>query len=72
MPDPFRFSQYCLAHVHCHPRDVESAIQTGADGLNFYIGTSAPCPGDPQTAPELLTPPHTIPLAARPANVKHG
>jgi homocitrate synthase len=33
---------------------------------------SAPSPGDPQTAPELLTPPHTIPLAARPANVKHG
>ncbi len=29
-----------LAHVRCHPRDVESAIQAGADGLNFYIGTS--------------------------------
>jgi homocitrate synthase len=27
--------------VRCHPRDVESAIDAGADGLNFYIGTSA-------------------------------
>ncbi|MBI3242602.1 MAG: pyruvate carboxyltransferase [Chloroflexi bacterium] len=32
---------FLLAHVRCHPRDVESAIQAGADGLNFYIGTSA-------------------------------
>ncbi len=32
---------FLLAHVRCHPRDVESAIQAGADGLNFYIGTSS-------------------------------
>lgn len=32
---------FLLAHVRCHPRDVESAIAAGADGLNFYIGTSA-------------------------------
>ena len=32
---------FLLAHVRCHPRDVESAITAGADGLNFYIGTSA-------------------------------
>jgi len=32
---------FLLAHVRCHPQDVESAIQAGADGLNFYIGTSA-------------------------------
>ena len=32
---------FFLAHVRCHPRDVESAIEAGADGLNFYIGTSA-------------------------------
>jgi homocitrate synthase len=31
---------FLLAHVRCHPLDVESAIQAGADGLNFYIGTS--------------------------------
>jgi homocitrate synthase len=31
---------FLLAHVRCHPRDVESAIQAGADGLNFYFGTS--------------------------------
>jgi homocitrate synthase len=31
---------FLLAHVRCHPQDVESAIQAGADGLNFYIGTS--------------------------------
>ncbi len=31
---------FLLAHVRCHPRDVESAIEAGADGLNFYIGTS--------------------------------
>ncbi|NTU62899.1 MAG: pyruvate carboxyltransferase [Chloroflexi bacterium] len=31
---------FFLAHVRCHPRDVESAIAAGADGLNFYIGTS--------------------------------
>ncbi|HZY41840.1 MAG TPA: pyruvate carboxyltransferase, partial [Anaerolineae bacterium] len=32
---------FLLAHVRCHPRDVESAVEAGADGLNFYIGTSA-------------------------------
>lgn len=32
---------FLLAHVRCHPYDVESAIHAGADGLNFYIGTSA-------------------------------
>jgi len=32
---------FLLAHVRCHPRDVETAIQSGADGLNFYIRTSA-------------------------------
>ncbi|HLF25061.1 MAG TPA: LeuA family protein [Anaerolineae bacterium] len=32
---------FLLAHVRCHPHDVESAIEAGADGLNFYIGTSA-------------------------------
>jgi homocitrate synthase len=31
---------FLLAHVRCHPRDVESAIACGADGLNFYFGTS--------------------------------
>ncbi len=31
---------FLLAHVRCHPRDVEAAIQAGADGLNIYIGTS--------------------------------
>jgi homocitrate synthase len=31
---------FLLAHVRCHPRDIESAIQSGADGLNLYIGTS--------------------------------
>lgn len=32
---------FLLAHVRCHPKDVESAIEAGFDGLNFYIGTSA-------------------------------
>jgi len=32
---------FLLAHVRCHPYDVESAVHAGADGLNFYIGTSA-------------------------------
>ncbi len=32
---------FLLAHVRCHPRDVETALEAGADGLNFYIGTSA-------------------------------
>ena len=31
---------FLLAHVRCHPADVEAAIAAGADGLNFYIGTS--------------------------------
>lgn len=31
---------YLLAHVRCHPADVAAAIEAGADGLNFYIGTS--------------------------------
>ncbi len=31
---------FLLAHVRCHPRDVEAAMAAGADGLNFYIGTS--------------------------------
>jgi homocitrate synthase len=31
---------FLLAHVRCHPADVESAIKSGADGLNVYIGTS--------------------------------
>lgn len=31
---------FLLAHVRCHPRDVESAIEAGADGLNLYFGTS--------------------------------
>ncbi len=31
---------FLLAHVRCHPADVESAIQAGADGLNMYMGTS--------------------------------
>lgn len=32
---------FLLAHVRCHPHDVEAAIAAGADGLNIYIGTSA-------------------------------
>lgn len=31
---------FLLAHVRCHPDDVEAAIEAGCDGLNFYIGTS--------------------------------
>lgn len=31
---------FILAHVRCHPRDIESAVEAGVDGLNFYIGTS--------------------------------
>ena len=31
---------FLLAHVRCHPADVESAIEAGFDGLNFYIGAS--------------------------------
>ncbi|MFA4827331.1 MAG: pyruvate carboxyltransferase [Candidatus Shapirobacteria bacterium] len=29
-----------LAHVRCHPSDVEIAIKAGVDGLNLYMGTS--------------------------------
>ncbi len=28
---------FLLAHVRCHPDDVASAIEAGADGLNLYI-----------------------------------
>ncbi len=31
---------FLLAHVRCHPADVQAAIEAGFDGLNFYIGTS--------------------------------
>ncbi len=31
---------FLLAHVRCHPDDVQSAIEAGFDGLNFYFGTS--------------------------------
>ncbi len=31
---------FLLAHVRCHPADVEEAIHAGFDGLNIYIGTS--------------------------------
>lgn len=31
---------FLLAHVRCHPADVEAAVEAGFDGLNFYIGTS--------------------------------
>lgn len=31
---------FLLAHVRCHPADVEAAIKAGFDGLNVYIGTS--------------------------------
>lgn len=31
---------FLLAHVRCHPRDVEAAIRAGFDGLNIYFGTS--------------------------------
>jgi homocitrate synthase len=31
---------FLLAHVRCHPEDVEAAIRAGFDGLNIYIGTS--------------------------------
>jgi homocitrate synthase len=31
---------FLLAHVRCHPRDVELALNADADGLNMYIGTS--------------------------------
>ena len=31
---------FLLAHVRCHPDDVSSAIEAGADGLNLYIRLS--------------------------------
>jgi homocitrate synthase len=31
---------FILAHVRCHPKDVEAALKVGVDGLNFYMGTS--------------------------------
>ena len=31
---------FLLAHVRCHPDDIESAIEAGADGLNIYIRLS--------------------------------
>ena len=31
---------FLLAHVRCHPKDVETAIAAGFDGLNIYFGTS--------------------------------
>jgi homocitrate synthase len=31
---------FLLAHVRCHPDDVASAIEAGADGLNLYIRLS--------------------------------
>lgn len=31
---------FLLAHVRCHPRDIELAVRAGADGLNMFIGTS--------------------------------
>lgn len=31
---------FLLSHVRCHPADIESAIEAGADGLNIYIRLS--------------------------------
>jgi len=31
---------YFLAHCRCHPKDIESAIKAGFDGLNLYMGLS--------------------------------
>jgi homocitrate synthase len=31
---------FLLAHVRCHPKDIEAAINAGFDGLNIYFGTS--------------------------------
>jgi homocitrate synthase len=31
---------FLLAHVRCHPADIEAAIAAGFDGLNIYFGTS--------------------------------
>lgn len=32
---------FLMAHVRCHPRDIELAVEAGADGLHIYLGTSA-------------------------------
>ena len=32
---------FLVAHVRAHPRDIESALQAGFDGLHIYMGTSA-------------------------------
>lgn len=34
------YPTYILAHVRCHPRDVEEALKFPIDGLNLYMGTS--------------------------------
>lgn len=31
---------FLLAHVRCHPSDMEAAIDADFDGLSFYMGTS--------------------------------
>jgi len=31
---------FILAHVRCHPQDIEAALNSGVDGLNLYMGTS--------------------------------
>jgi homocitrate synthase len=31
---------FLLAHVRCHPADVESAVEANFDGLDLYFGTS--------------------------------
>ncbi len=31
---------FLLAHVRCHPDDIAAAVDSGADGLNLYIGLS--------------------------------
>lgn len=31
---------FILAHVRCHPVDIQRAVDAGVDGLNLYIGTS--------------------------------
>jgi homocitrate synthase len=31
---------FLLAHVRCHPDDIEAAVRAGFDGLNLFMGTS--------------------------------
>ena len=31
---------FLVAHVRAHPRDIESALEAGFDGLHLYMGTS--------------------------------